>query len=103
MVRVAPEQIRQLPPFPERHLALAARAILPEPAELEANKLIRRLERFGGEGDGLGAAFAKAMRPDRLRLALIANCEPASSRKWLGFPVWLLSRAGNFLASLTRR
>lgn len=80
-------------------LELAEAALL-RPAEARRELgFLRRLRARTGAPVGTRAVLAAALRPDPVMLAQVANTTPQSPRRWLAYPVWLVRRAAQFLAS----
>jgi len=85
----------------------------PDPAQLELARAAllssvetrrdmafhRRLRVRTGAPVGPQAALTAALRPDPVMLAQGAGTTPQSPWRWLAYPVWLVRRAAQFLAS----
>ena len=79
------------------HLEAAEQAMLPTPADIEDNRLVRRVERHLRSAGAFGP-LKMALSPDRKALALLAGVEQSSSLKWLAYPRWLYGRIARYLA-----
>ncbi len=81
---------------------IACASLLLSSEEVTQSKLLRRFDADNPEKSWtLGAALARAMRPNPYQLALIVGCKATSPLRFAGYPAWLWNRGKIYRAAAT--
>lgn len=81
------------------HIGVAETAILRDEVDAEQHKFMRYLGMRTGQQSGWRAAISAALTPNPLRLAGMMRVAGDNPLRWAAYPVWLVQRAGTYLAA----
>ncbi len=85
-------------------IGVACAAMLLSSTEVAQSKLLRRFDAEEPEKSWtLGAALARALRPNPYELARIVGCEATSPLRFAGYPAWLWNRGRIYRAATAGR